>query len=47
MAGFNTRRPALADALTRRALSRCFDAAGLMQATQLGAGQRTVGIISP
>ena len=46
-AGFNTRRPALADALTRRALSRCFDAAGLLQATQQGAGQRTVGIISP
>jgi peptide/nickel transport system substrate-binding protein len=46
-AGFNTRRPALADALTRQALSRCFDAAGLLKATQLGAGQRTVGIISP
>ncbi len=46
-AGFNTRRPALADALTRRALSRCFDAASLLRATQLGAGQRTVGIISP
>jgi len=44
---FNTRRPALADALTRRALSRCFDAAGLLQATQLGEGQRSVGIISP
>jgi len=46
-AGFNTRRPALADALTRRALSQCFDAAGLLQATQLGGGKRTVGIISP
>ena len=46
-AGFNTRRPALADALTRRALSRCFDAGGLLQATQQGVGQRTVGIISP
>ena len=46
-AGFNTRRPILADALTRQALSRCFDAAGLLQATQLGEGQRTVGIISP
>ena len=46
-AGFNTRRPALADALTRQALSRCFDAAGLLQATQLGSGLRTVGIISP
>ena len=47
MAGFNTRRPALADNLTRRALSRCFDVAGLQQATQLGGGTRTVGIISP
>lgn len=46
-AGFNTRRPALANALTRQALSRCFDAAGLLRATQLGGGQRTVGIISP
>ena len=44
---FNTRRPALADAPTRRALSRCFDAAGLLQATQFGKGQRSVGIISP
>lgn len=47
IAGFNANRPALADALTRRALSRCFDAARLLQATQLGAGQRTVGILSP
>jgi len=46
-AGFNTRRPILADALTRQALSRCFDAAALLRATQLGDGQRTVGIISP
>lgn len=46
-AGFNTRRPVLADALTRQALSRCFDAAALLRATQLGDGQRTVGIISP
>ncbi|MBF9239111.1 ABC transporter substrate-binding protein [Hymenobacter sp. BT683] len=46
-AGFNTRRPALADALTRRALSHCFNAAGLLQATQMGEGQQTVGIISP
>ena len=46
-AGFNTRRPELADALTRQALSRCFDAAGLLRATQLGEGQRTVGIVSP
>ena len=47
MAGFNTRQPALADALTRRALGRCFDAAGLLQATQLGRGRRTVGFVSP
>ncbi len=46
-AGFNTRRPALADAGTRQALSRLFDAAGLLQATQLGQGQRTVGLINP
>ena len=46
-AGFNTRHPALADALTRRALSQCFDAAGLLHATQLDQGQRAVGIISP
>ncbi|GAB3582681.1 ABC transporter substrate-binding protein [Hymenobacter daeguensis] len=46
-AGFNTRHPALADALTRRALGQCFDAAGLLHATQLDQGQRTVGIISP
>lgn len=46
-AGFNTSRPALADAATRRALSHCFDAGRLLRATQLGAGQRTVGLISP
>lgn len=46
-AGFNTSHPALADALTRRALGQCFDAGRLMKATQLGAGQRTVGLISP
>ena len=46
-AGFNTHRPALANALTRQALSRCFDAAGLLRATQLGGGQLTVSIISP
>ena len=46
-AGFNTSHPALADAVTRRALSRCFDAGRLLEATQLGAGQRTVGLISP
>ena len=46
-AGFNTRQPALSDARTRQALSRLFDAEGLLRATQLGAGQRTVGIIPP
>jgi peptide/nickel transport system substrate-binding protein len=46
-AGFNTRRPALADALTRQALGHLFDAAGLLRATQLGQGQRTVGMIHP
>ena len=46
-AGFNTHRPALANALTRQALNRCFDAAGLLRATQLGGEQRTVSIISP
>ena len=47
VAGFNTKHPALADALTRQALSQCFDASALLRATQLGSGQRTVGIISP
>ena len=46
-AGFNTRRPALADALTRQALARLFDAAGLLKASQLGGGRRTIGLISP
>lgn len=45
--GFNTRRPTLSDALTRQALSRLFDADGLLRATQRGAGVRTVGLISP
>ena len=46
-AGFNTRRPALADAATRRALARLFDAEGLRRATQAGLGLRTVGLVSP
>jgi ABC-type transport system substrate-binding protein len=46
-AGFNTRRPILADALTRRALSHLFNAAGLLKATQLGEGSRTVGLVNP
>lgn len=47
VAGFNTRRPALADALTRQALAHCFDAAGLLGSAALGSGQRTVGLINP
>ncbi|AMJ66949.1 hypothetical protein AXW84_17075 [Hymenobacter sp. PAMC 26628] len=46
-AGFNTRRPALADRLTRQALALLFDVSALLAATQQGLGQRTVGIISP
>ncbi|OGX82267.1 hypothetical protein BEN49_14140 [Hymenobacter coccineus] len=46
-AGFNTRRPALADHFTRQALALLFDVPGLMNATQQGLGQRTVSIISP
>ncbi|MDB5267076.1 MAG: hypothetical protein JWP58_116 [Hymenobacter sp.] len=46
-AGFNTSRPALHDAATRQALSRLFDAEQLRQASQLGKGFRTVGLISP
>jgi peptide/nickel transport system substrate-binding protein len=46
-AGFNTRRPALRDKRTRQALSRLFDPAGLLAATQLGQGSRTVGLLPP
>ncbi len=46
-AGFNTRRPVLADRLTRQALALLFDVPALLAATQQGLGQRTVGIISP
>ncbi|WP_196294395.1 ABC transporter substrate-binding protein [Hymenobacter ruricola] len=45
--GFNTRHAVLADALTRQALSRCLDAAGVLKANELRQGQRTVGLISP
>ncbi len=44
---FNTQRPGLADAPTRRALGLLLDAGGLLQATQLGEGQRTAGLIGP
>ena len=47
LAGFNTRHPALADALTRRALSRLFDTAGLLRGTQYGSGQRTASVVAP
>jgi peptide/nickel transport system substrate-binding protein len=46
-AGFNTRRPMLRDSLTRQALSKLFDPARLLQATQLGQGLRTVGLVHP
>lgn len=46
-AGFNTQRPALRDRRTRQALSRLFDPAGLLAATQLGEGNRTVGLLPP
>ena len=47
LAGFNTQRPALADALTRQALSRLFDTAGLLRGTQHGGGQRTASVVPP
>jgi peptide/nickel transport system substrate-binding protein len=46
-AGFNTRQPMLHDSLTRQALGRLFDPAKLQQATQLGQGLRTVGLVHP
>lgn len=46
-AGFNTQRAILHDSLTRQALSRLFDPARLVQATQLGQGLRTVGLVHP
>ncbi len=45
--GFNTRRTALHDKRTRQALSQLFDPAGLLAATQLGQGRRTVSLLSP
>jgi len=45
--GFNTQRPALRDKRTRQALSYLLDPAGLMAATQLGQGRRTVGLLRP
>lgn len=45
--GFNTRRPILHDSLTRQALGKLFDPVRLLQATQLGEGERTVGMVHP
>jgi ABC-type transport system substrate-binding protein len=45
--GFNTQRPSLRDKRTRQALSRLLDPAGLLAATQLGQGSRTVGLLPP
>ena len=45
--GFNTQRVSLQDPLTRQALSRLFDPAQLLQATQLGQGMLTVGLVHP
>ncbi|MGI4759066.1 MAG: ABC transporter substrate-binding protein [Janthinobacterium lividum] len=45
--GFNTQRPVLRDKRTRQALSYLLDPAGLMTATQLGQGRRTVGLLRP
>ncbi|WP_198172625.1 ABC transporter substrate-binding protein [Hymenobacter ginkgonis] len=47
IAGFNTRRPAFQDKLTRQALSCLFDAKSLLAGTQLGQGSRTVGLLPP
>ena len=47
LAGFNTARPALADARTRQALSRLFDAASLLRGTQHGSGQLTASLVPP
>lgn len=46
-ASFNTRRPFLRDKRTRQALSRLLDPAGLLTATQLGQGSRTVSLLPP
>lgn len=47
VAGFNTRRAAFHDKLTRQALSCLFDANSLLAGTQLGQGRRTVGLLLP
>ncbi|AMR28601.1 hypothetical protein A0257_16850 [Hymenobacter psoromatis] len=45
--GFNTRRALLNNKLTRQALGRLFDPAGLLTATQLGQGSLAVGLVPP
>jgi len=45
--GFNTARATLRNKLTRQALSRLLDPAGLLSATQLGQGSLTVGLLPP
>lgn len=45
--GFNTRHQLVGDKLTRQALGRLLDPAGLLAATQLGQGQLTVGLLAP
>ncbi|TDN37354.1 hypothetical protein A8B98_02085 [Hymenobacter sp. UV11] len=45
--GFNTRRALLNNKLTRQALGRLLDPAGLLTATQLGQGSLTVGLVPP
>jgi ABC-type transport system substrate-binding protein len=46
-AGFNTQLPMLHDKLTRQALACLFDPDKLLNATQLGLGDRTVGLVYP
>ncbi|WP_084548804.1 ABC transporter substrate-binding protein [Hymenobacter psychrotolerans] len=47
VAGFNTERPHLQDAATRRALSLLFNIPDLMQATHPGLAYRSVSLINP
>ncbi|WP_179197592.1 ABC transporter substrate-binding protein [Hymenobacter crusticola] len=44
--GFNTKQPLLEDRLTRQALSHLLNIPGLIQATEYGLAERTVGLIS-
>lgn len=47
MAGFNTSRVMLSDALTRQALSHLFNIPALIQATQSGMAYPSVGLVNP